>query len=148
MKTIALAFAALSTFAALAAAEPRALKEAAMMADGTPARVVMDGGTTGSMVVAQAAATPAGAAERPPMRPSAVLSPRAATPAPAAKAKDEPGFFSKTWDKVKSPSVYVPALAAVSLGAMGFMVAGPLGALTGAVIGGLFGFIFAKAMGG
>ena len=147
MKTIALALAVLSTFAAFASAEPAAMSQAAMLADGTPARVVMDGGTTGNMVVAQAAATPAGAAERPPMRPAAVLSPRAATPAPAAAKKDEPGFFSKTWDKIKTPGIYVPAIGALTLGAMGFMVAGPLGALTGAVIGGLFGFIFAKAMG-
>lgn len=147
MKTIALAFAALSTLAAFTSAEPRALKEAAMMADGTPARLMMDGAATDGMVVAQAAVVPAGAPAQPAMRPAAVLSPRAATPSPAAAKKDGPGFFSKTWDKVKSPSVYVPAIGALSLGAMGFMVAGPLGALTGAVIGGLFGFIFAKAMG-
>ena len=60
MKTIALALAVLSTFAAFASAEPAAMSQAAMLADGTPARVVMDGGTTGNMVVAQAA-TNAGA---------------------------------------------------------------------------------------
>lgn len=148
MKNMTLAFAALSVFAAVASAEPTAMNEATMLANGIPARLVMDGTINDGSVVAQAA--PAGTATRemPQMRSSAVLAPRAATPSPAAKPKDEPGFFSKAWDKIKTPAIFAPAIGALTFGALGFMVGGPLGALTGVAIGGLLGFIFAKAMGG
>ncbi len=146
MKKLPLSLSAVALLTAFAAAEPSrvAINEAALLSnDARAARAVMDGGTADATVLAQAA---------PGMSPPpATLTPTGANPQlraapPAAPAKDEPGFFSKAWDSIKTPSVFVPVGTAIVFAAMGAMIAGPLGALTGLAIGGLFGFIFTKAL--
>lgn len=145
MKKLLLAALALSVFSPALAVETPAMDQAAILANGAPARSVMDGGRSAP------GATPAGTAEgRRVVRTGSgadIVVGRPTTGAPPAPEPSEPGFFSKALDFVKKPSFLVPGGMAVALGAMGAMVAGPLGALTGALIGGLLGFIFVKAMG-
>jgi hypothetical protein len=146
MKKLLLAVLASAVLSPLSAsAETPVMDSAAMMANGTPARAVMDGGREAPGAVP---ATP-GEGQRVVRTGSGanlvVGRPTAGTPPPPEQS--EPGFFSKAWDFVKKPSFLAPAGMAVAMGAMGAMIAGPLGAITGALIGALFGFIFVKAMG-
>lgn len=145
MKKLPLLLVALSLSPLAASAEPTnvALTEATVLAGGVPARAVMDGGLADRTVVAQAGP---GAVAPTVTASAATLTPRGAPPAAAPAATEEPGFFSKAWDFVKKPTFLVPVGTALAFGAMGFMIAGPLGALTGLAIGGLLGFIFTKAM--
>lgn len=121
------------------------LTQAEMMANGTPAGAMMDGGRPGTGAVT---AVPASGQRviRTGSGANLTVGPRT-TGTPPPPAPKEPGFFSKAWNFIKQPSFLAPAGMAVALGAMGAMVAGPLGALTGALIGGLLGWMFTKALG-
>lgn len=101
-------------------------------------------GTPGGAPVAANAGSGANVA---PGRVGPGSTPGRTTGQPPAPENNEPGFFGKLWNTVKAPNFLVPAGSALAFGAMGAMIAGPLGAITGAVIGGLLGFIFTKAMG-
>jgi hypothetical protein len=145
MKKLLLAALALSALTPAFAVETPAMDQASMLANGTPARAMMDGGRGAPGAVPAAGAegqrvvtTGSGAN---------ITVGRPTTGSPPPPEASEPGFFSKALDFVKKPSFLVPGGMALALGAMGAMVAGPLGALTGALIGALFGFIFVKAMG-
>ncbi|MDX6770822.1 MAG: hypothetical protein SF051_14905 [Elusimicrobiota bacterium] len=147
MKTIPLAL-VLALTAASAHADGPALAQAQALADGAPAAAVIDGQRQAAPVVAAAGAPGDGArVVTTGARGNITINGR--TPAAPARAAEpsEPGFFAKTWAAVKKPSFLVPAGMALAMGAAGAMIAGPLGAITGALIGGLFGFIFTKAMG-
>lgn len=123
-----------------------AMSEASALAGGASAARVMDGRPAASGGEPVAATAPGGRFVRTSSGATLALSPRTNGPAPEAAPK-EPGFFSKAWDFVKTPTFLVPASTTLSFGAMGAMIAGPLGALTGMAIGGLLGFIFLKALG-
>lgn len=144
MKNLLLVAPLLAVLAPAFAADMPTMGQAEALATGTPARTMMDGSRqtgavpTGTPTGQRNIQTGSGA--------NLTVGPRTrGTPPPPEKK--EPGFFSKAWDFIKQPSFLAPAGMAVALGAMGAMVAGPLGAITGALIGGLLGFIFAKALG-
>lgn len=145
MKNLLLAAPLLAALSPAFATEMPTLDAAQRLANGAPAGPMMDGSRQTGTVAAGAPAagqrniqTGTGA--------NLTVGPRTRGNPPPPEKK-EPGFFSKAWDFVKKPTFLAPAGMAVALGAMGAMVAGPLGAVTGALIGGLLGFIFTKALG-
>lgn len=145
MKSLLLAAPLLAALSPAFAADMPTLDAAQRLANGAPAGPMMDGSRqTGAVAVG----TPTPGRRNIRSSTGADLSVGSRTRGnPPPPEKKEPGFFSKAWDFVKQPSFLAPAGMAVALGAMGAMVAGPLGAVTGALIGGLLGFLFAKALG-
>lgn len=154
---VALSLAAAHAFAAVPAPvqSEGAQGEAAAIANGAPAGTVMDGRAQGqgepAAVVAGAsdgnAKSPAAQDTGANIQPGKKADAKADVPNPDAK-QAKPGMFSRVMGMAKKPGFIAMAGLAGAMAVAGFMAAGPLGAITAGVIGGLFGFIFGKALGG